>query len=643
MSTERVNKSADNGAEATSTSATGVTDTVVAAAAPCAAGGRCLPLSSPSDGTYLSPLVCLIRSQLEIFSATKADVEARASFGRFVQRIGIGRIGIRCIHCRDRPAGEQAKGAMSYPASIRVLNQATRNWQRYHWGVCPFIPSSAREEFERINSGKKVFSSRKSQEYWIRRSGEMGLVDTAAMSAASGTADLANGGSSGDHVLESEGIYFEEDARTLGLRILMPPEDGTTGTAKKKSKGKEAGSKDDSGAATATAKHRGNKRKNALGCNKEDPGEENQITSSRDRPNLASTCQNVAGDNIHLASTSSVDIGPLDAFPTLYDSLNLDDFGDDASFASELKRLAEEDEDDEAGDGDPAGGTIGMAGNNMHFDSGTMSAHAVVDESNVSVALSQVDRSSAPDRNLQLLSTLRSVREMVQSLRGKHDGASPTRGRIAADLHSLGEELYRILAAGDSAAMVASDGVRPSPDSNGDGRLSKRERRRDEDRFDSGTASLQDLGCPTNISIFVQSLIDATDEDATERFTSLSDVENDLRLMIDFPTKYLFDNLHETSTGRLGLSQELYGIQRQRERLMNSFQEVIVSGKVSRGLALISGRSGSGKVRSTVTIVTPFLLGCRCFRLASIYIIYDVPCTHLFPSFPICNLMLFFL
>ena len=150
------------------------------------AGGRRLPLHSPSDATYLSPLVCLMRSQLEVFSATPEDVEACASFGALVQTISVGRVGIRCVHCRDRPAADQAKGAVSYPASIRMLNQATRNWQRYHWAACKFIPPSAREEFERLQAGKKTNSSRKSKEYWIRRSGEMGLVDTSIQDEDSG-------------------------------------------------------------------------------------------------------------------------------------------------------------------------------------------------------------------------------------------------------------------------------------------------------------------------------------------------------------------------------------------------------------------------------------------------------------------------
>jgi len=145
-----------------------------------------------------------------MFSATEADVHARAALGGIVRTIKPGRVGIRCIHCWDRPAKERANGAVGYPASIRVLNQAVRNWQRFHWGICLFIPPSAREEFERLNSGKRTHSSKMSKEYWIHRCEEMGLVDASASSLEDSE--------------ESEGIYFEADARTLGLRVLMSSE-----------------------------------------------------------------------------------------------------------------------------------------------------------------------------------------------------------------------------------------------------------------------------------------------------------------------------------------------------------------------------------------------------------------------------------
>ena len=110
-----------------------------------AVGGRSLPLYSPIDPEHLSPLVCLMRSQLELFSATSADVAERAAIGGISQQITPGRVGIRCVHCKGRGAGPvagtvetrptrtagstpqapQAKGSTSYPTSLRILHQVS--------------------------------------------------------------------------------------------------------------------------------------------------------------------------------------------------------------------------------------------------------------------------------------------------------------------------------------------------------------------------------------------------------------------------------------------------------------------------------------------------------------------------------------
>ena len=103
--------------------------------------GRPVPLYSPADQEHLSPLVCLMRSQLELFSATPADVAERAAIGGISQQITPGRVGIRCVHCKSGPAGSgggqpqppqppQAKGSTSYPKSLRVLHQVSKETRR---------------------------------------------------------------------------------------------------------------------------------------------------------------------------------------------------------------------------------------------------------------------------------------------------------------------------------------------------------------------------------------------------------------------------------------------------------------------------------------------------------------------------------
>lgn len=100
-------------------------------------------LYSPEDESCLSGLVCLLRSQLEVFAATSVDVSERSSKkSKGASAAGHnapvnspvpitpGRVGIRCKHCAHLPRNAKAKGAVSYPNSIRIMNQAVRNWQR---------------------------------------------------------------------------------------------------------------------------------------------------------------------------------------------------------------------------------------------------------------------------------------------------------------------------------------------------------------------------------------------------------------------------------------------------------------------------------------------------------------------------------
>ena len=141
-----------------------------------------------------------------------------------------------------------------------------------------------------------------------------------------------------------------------------------------------------------------------------------------------------------------------------------------------------------------------------------------------------------------------------------------------------------------------------SGNGNGNGeRLQKRERR-------PIAPKLKDLGHPVGISIFCQSLIDATDEDAPERFATLTDVEDDVERMIAVPDKYVFGqaSLSISSNGSGGgqmmnIPTTLYGRTVHQSMLLQAFQSVIGAGEESRGLALVSGRSGSGKVCFSAT------------------------------------------
>jgi hypothetical protein len=136
-----------------------------------------LLLSTEKDSVWLSDLLCLVRAQIELFTATATDVAARSRRGGMQQPLVVGRVGIRCIHCKHLAAEDRAKGAVSYPNSIRIVHQSVRNWQRYHFMDCQCIPASIRELYMSLKE-RRNHSGNASLQYWINSCEAFGLIDT---------------------------------------------------------------------------------------------------------------------------------------------------------------------------------------------------------------------------------------------------------------------------------------------------------------------------------------------------------------------------------------------------------------------------------------------------------------------------------
>jgi len=138
-----------------------------------------LLLATKEDKHWLSDLVCLIRENIEVFAATPEDVVARSRRGGIKNPIACGRVGLRCIHCASVPHDQKAKGAVSYPNSIRIVHQSVRNWQRYHFDACTKIPAHIRQAYSALKSTRS-HSGNASLKYWIESTAKLGLVDTNA-------------------------------------------------------------------------------------------------------------------------------------------------------------------------------------------------------------------------------------------------------------------------------------------------------------------------------------------------------------------------------------------------------------------------------------------------------------------------------
>lgn len=68
-------------------------------------------LATPQDDAFLTPVLCLIRKQIEAFATTPADAPTRNRKGRHF----LGRVGLRCVHCKNQPYHHRARGASRTP------------------------------------------------------------------------------------------------------------------------------------------------------------------------------------------------------------------------------------------------------------------------------------------------------------------------------------------------------------------------------------------------------------------------------------------------------------------------------------------------------------------------------------------------
>ena len=92
--------------------------------------GTHLLMFQPTDKEWLTPYLCLLRSQIEVYSATASDIAAKLATGGNKVPPVVGQVGIRCVHCKDVRHKERAKSSESFPSCVRNVHQAVRNYQR---------------------------------------------------------------------------------------------------------------------------------------------------------------------------------------------------------------------------------------------------------------------------------------------------------------------------------------------------------------------------------------------------------------------------------------------------------------------------------------------------------------------------------
>jgi len=112
---------------------------------------------------------------VEVFAATEKDVTSRHTKGS--QKVRIGQVGIRCVHCSHLRTRDRAERAVCYPSSISRIYQTVADMQRFHFEQCQQITHETRKIYKSLKTTRPrgVGSP---QTYWIQSAKLLGLADT---------------------------------------------------------------------------------------------------------------------------------------------------------------------------------------------------------------------------------------------------------------------------------------------------------------------------------------------------------------------------------------------------------------------------------------------------------------------------------
>jgi hypothetical protein len=144
-------------------------------------------LSSPNDALVLSEFHVFVRRQIEVFTATEADI-AQPAPGR-KHRIQLHQVGLRCIHCRNLPARDRVKRAVCYPSGIARVYHSVSDMKFDHFAHCKGRSAEICAKFQELKAkcqqkrNKKSMvesdhpSSSSTAQYYQDSALEMGMVD----------------------------------------------------------------------------------------------------------------------------------------------------------------------------------------------------------------------------------------------------------------------------------------------------------------------------------------------------------------------------------------------------------------------------------------------------------------------------------
>ena len=138
-------------------------------------GKLILLLSMPDDHQCLSETLCIVRNNVEVFTADGDDVRAPAP-GR-KRPIQVGQVGLRCVYCRAVPSKDRVKRATCFPSSVKRIYRAMIDMKLDHFANCPHVPDALKERLKELQTGTTKRSTGMTVQYFVRSALRVGMHD----------------------------------------------------------------------------------------------------------------------------------------------------------------------------------------------------------------------------------------------------------------------------------------------------------------------------------------------------------------------------------------------------------------------------------------------------------------------------------
>ena len=132
-------------------------------------------LAQSDDRISLSETLCIVRENIEVFTATEDDVKAPAP-GR-KRPVSLHQVGLRCYHCRfANLQNDRVKRAVCFPSSIKRIYRTVIDMKLDHFKSCRYVPLELKRKLEELKA-TNARSTGTTMQYFVAAAKKLGMAD----------------------------------------------------------------------------------------------------------------------------------------------------------------------------------------------------------------------------------------------------------------------------------------------------------------------------------------------------------------------------------------------------------------------------------------------------------------------------------